>query len=148
LLNSRFQRAPEEPIPRKRANQNCPPSLFEPALRGIAENTVITAVACNTGVSPEELAGLRKGGTVAFARCLAVHVGRQFAKISIRRMARHLHRDDSSFSRPLARLEARLATDAELRDLIDRIVRDIRASVPKALPHQSPLPVNAPAGQI
>lgn len=93
------------------------------------------------------MAGLRKGGTIAFARCLAVHIGRQFAKISIRRMARCLHRDDSSFSRPLSRLETRLVNDADLRGRIEQIVRDIREKEPKPFLNRAPLQADAPAGQ-
>ena len=79
-----------------------------------------------TGLSPEVMAGPRKGGSIAFARCLAVYIGRYLGRISKRRMARHLHRDDSAFVRPMARLDTRLATDEELRNLIDRIVQEIR----------------------
>ncbi len=105
---------------------------LEPPLRGLTEQRVIEVVARMTGLSPEVMAGPRKGGSIAFARCLAVYIGRYLGRISTRRMARHLHRDDSSFVRPIARLETRLATDRDLRDLIDRIAREISKTTPAA----------------
>jgi hypothetical protein len=49
----------------------------------------------------------------------------RLGRISVRRVARRLGRDDSSFVRPIARLERSLDSDAALRDQVDRIIRDL-----------------------
>jgi putative transposase len=99
---------------------------LDPPLRGLTEDHVIDVVARLTGFTRKEIAGPRKGGSVARARALAVYVARRMGRISTRRMARRLQRDDSSFVRPVAGLEERLATDPGLRRQIDRIVQEIR----------------------
>jgi len=99
----------------------------DPPIPGLTEDRVLEAVAHETGLSPENLVGPARGGEVAFARCLAAYVGRRFGRISVRRMARRLRRDDSSFTRPLARLEARLSSDEALIRRVDRIVRRLKS---------------------
>ncbi len=111
---------------------------LDPPILGLTEDRVLEAVAHETGISAAALAGPGRGGEVAFARCLAAYVGRRFGRISVRRMARRLHRDDSSFTRPLARLEARLASDEALIRQLDRLVRHLRSAHPAdALPANS-----------
>jgi hypothetical protein len=101
---------------------------LEPAIRGLTEERVLDAVALDTGVSLAGLTGPRRGGEVASARCLAVYLGRRFGNISVRRMARRLRRDDSTFTRPLARFEADLANDNALRDQVDRLLRLLKSA--------------------
>ena len=105
---------------------------LEPLLRGVSEERLIEVVARSTGLTKEDLTGPRKGGSIAFARSVAAYLGRRFARISTRRLARRLHRDDSSFARPIARLEKRLETDSSLREQIGRIVAELQSSSPEA----------------
>jgi REP element-mobilizing transposase RayT len=100
---------------------------LEPLLRGVSEERLIEVVAQSTGLAKEDLAGPQKGGAIAFARCVAAYLGRRFARISTRRLARRLHRDDSSFARPIARLEKRLETDLPLREQIGRMVAELQS---------------------
>jgi len=95
-------------------------------LVGATETRILEAVAIGLDVPFAELAGPRKGGRVALARCLAAYMARRFAGISVRRLARHLHRDDSSFVRPLAKLERQLELDPALRDQVERILTTLR----------------------
>jgi REP-associated tyrosine transposase len=104
-------------------------------LRGIDVDDILAAVARDSGVSLAELAGPRPGGHLAAARCRAAYVASRFARIPIRRVARRLGRDDSSFSRPLDLLQHRLDTDLELRARIDRLVESLRT--PPPLPRES-----------
>lgn len=104
---------------------------LEPPLHCLTEDRVLEAVARETGIPLSDLTGPRKGGEIALARCLAAYLARRLGRISVRRIARRLHRDDSSFVRPLARLERRLETDAALRDHVDRIIRSLRTRGPK-----------------
>ena len=104
---------------------------LEPLLRGVSEDRLIEVVARSTGLAKEDLTGPQKGGAIAFARCITAYLGRRFARISTRRLARRLHRDDSSFARPIARLEKRLETDGPLRDQIGRIVAELQSGSPE-----------------
>ncbi len=51
-------------------------------------------------------------------------------KASVRTMARRLGRDDSSFVRPIARLEASLESDPTLRQRVDRIIHHLAGATP------------------
>ena len=95
-------------------------------LRGIDVDDVLAAVARDCGVSLADLTGSRPGGEIAAARCRAAYVANRFARIPIRRVARRLGRDDSTFSRPLDRLQRRLDADPDLRARIDRLVEALR----------------------
>lgn len=99
---------------------------LDPPLRGLTEIRILEAVAAEMGATCGELTGSRQGGRTAFARCLAAYVARKYAGIPVRRVARRLHRDDSSFVRPLARLERRLQLEPALRDQVDRILKTLR----------------------
>jgi len=101
---------------------------LEPPLRGISEDLLIEVVARTSGLTKEDLTGPRQGGSIAFARCLAAYVARRASRISMRRLARRFHRDDSAFARPIAKLEKRLETDGPLRAQIDRIIAELQAS--------------------
>jgi len=100
----------------------------EPPIRGLTEDRVLRAVALDTGLAVQDLVGPRRGGSVASARCLAAYLARRLGHISVRRMARRLGRDDSGFTRPLARLEARLGTDDFLRNQIDRLTQRLKSA--------------------
>jgi hypothetical protein len=103
----------------------------EAPLRGLSEDRLIEVVARMTGMTKEDLTGAQKGGSVAFARCLAAYVGRRLCGISTRRLARRFQRDDSSFVRPMANLEKRLHTDGHLRDQLGQIVHELRSGSPR-----------------
>jgi REP element-mobilizing transposase RayT len=79
-------------------------------------------VARESGLTIEDLRGRRCGGEVAAARCRAVYLARHLCRIPIRRLAIRLGRDDSSFARPLARLESQLQTDERLRVRLRRLI--------------------------
>ena len=101
---------------------------LEPSLRGLSEDRLIEVVARSRGLTKAEMIGPQQGGSIAFARCVAVYVARQTTQISARRLAGRFHRDDSAFVRPMARLEKRLESDGRLRDQIDNIITELRAS--------------------
>ncbi len=98
-------------------------------LLGLTESRILEVVAAEMGVPLGELTGPRKGGRIAFTRCLAAYIARRFARISVRCVARRLNRDDSSFVRPLTTLESRLELEPALRDQVDRIIRTLRNRV-------------------
>lgn len=101
---------------------------LEQPLRGLSEDRLIEVVARTRGLTKEDLTGPQQGGSIAFARCLAAYVARRASRISMRRLALRFRRDDSAFVRPIAKLERRLETDGPLRDQIDRIITELRAS--------------------
>jgi chromosomal replication initiation ATPase DnaA len=96
-------------------------------LRGIDLDDILAAVARDCGASLAELTGPRPGGDLAAARCRVAYVANRYARIPIRRVARRFGRDDSSFSRPLDRLQRRLDADPDLRTRIDRLVDALRS---------------------
>ena len=79
-------------------------------------------VARESGLTIEDLCGRSCGGEVAAARCRAVYLARHFCRVPIRRLAIRLGRDDSSFARPLARLERQLQNDEGLRARLRRLI--------------------------
>jgi len=87
---------------------------------------LLDAVARDAGLSSRELAGRRRGVELAEARCVAAYIGSRFGGLSVRRVARQLGRDDSTFARSLAGLERRLDSDASFRARLDRIVESLR----------------------
>lgn len=97
-----------------------------PPLLNLTEDKVVDAVAKEVGLSTEELAGPRKGGQFTRARWLAAYLASRLGGIPVRRIARRLKRDDSSFVRPLARFEQSLETDPVLRAHLDRILTSLR----------------------
>ncbi len=113
-------------------------SETEPPLRGFTLDRLLEVVARDCGLTVGELAGPRRGGEIAAARCLAAYLARRLAGISVRRLARRLRRDDSSFVRPLAQLETRLGTDSGLRDRIERLVTILRQPALTYLPVPEP----------
>jgi REP element-mobilizing transposase RayT len=101
---------------------------LQPPLRGVSEDRLIEVVARARGLTKADLIGPQQGGSIAFARCLAAHIARGATRFSMRRLARRFGRVDSAFVRPIAKLEKRLEADAPLRDEIDRIIAELRAS--------------------
>jgi hypothetical protein len=65
---------------------------------------------------------------IAAARCRAAYLARRLFLIPVRRVAMRLGRDDSSFARPLARLESRLPLDHALQTRIERLTRLLRTA--------------------
>ena len=98
---------------------------LDPPIPGLTEDRILEATARATEISVADLLGPQRGGDVARARCLAAYLARRLGRVSVRRVARRLGRDDSSFVRPIARLERSLDTDPALRGQIDRIIRDL-----------------------
>jgi len=96
------------------------------AIKGVTPDSILEAISAETGFSLTELTSRTRGGDVAFARCLAAYAGSRFAGLSVRRIARCLGRNDSSFVRPVARLEIRLVHDGALRDCVARIAARLR----------------------
>jgi putative transposase len=101
-----------------------------PAIPGLTVERVLDVVARHTGISVGALSGPRRGGDVSRSRALAAYLARRLGRISVRTMARRLGRDDSSFVRPIARLEAGLESDPALRHQLDRIIRDLTCPTP------------------
>jgi putative transposase len=96
------------------------------SIKGVTPDKLLDAVSDETGISLSELASRSRGGDVAFARCLAAYAGSRFGGLSVRCIARRLGRNDSSFVRPVARLERRLDHDGALRDCVARIAARLR----------------------
>jgi REP element-mobilizing transposase RayT len=99
----------------------------KPAL-GLSVERLLEIVARETGIPVAVLYGPRRYRAAAAARCLAAHLARDVCGIPIRRLARRLGRDDSAFSRPLARLEATLTADPAFARRVERLVRTVRAA--------------------
>ena len=82
-----------------------------------------------------DLQGRKRGGEIAAARCRAAYLARQLFRIPVRRVALRLGRDDSSFARPLAKLQCRLPFDQALQARIQRLtllLRTAAAATPKS----------------
>jgi REP element-mobilizing transposase RayT len=98
----------------------------EPPPAALDLDTILQIVARDAGIPVAMMTGARRGRVAAAARCLAAYLARRVCRIPVRRVARHLGRDDSAFARPLVRLELRLATDPDLRTRIDRLITRLR----------------------
>ena len=85
-------------------------------------------VARETLVPIAVLTGPSRARAAAQARLFAAHLARAVCRIPVRQVARLFGRDDSVFSRPLARLESRLVTDPELRRRLEVLARRLRLS--------------------
>ena len=77
-----------------------------------------------------------RGGDLAVARCQAVYIARLVCGASARHVALRLGRDDSSFVRPLAELEHRLARDPALHAHIIRLVESLNPLSHPPTPNQ------------
>ena len=100
----------------------------EPTLRGMDVDRLLEIVARDSGLTVAALRGSRCGGEVAAARCRAAYLARRYCGIPVRRLARNLGRDDSAFTRPLAKLEANLQLDHGLQHRIRRLLRTLAQS--------------------
>jgi len=92
-----------------------------PNLRQIRLDDLLEIVARECGLTLTDLTGRGRGGEIADARCRAAHLARRLFRIPVRRVALRLHRDDSSFARPLTRLESQLERDDALRVRMERL---------------------------
>lgn len=110
------------------------PAEPDPVVSEIPLDRLLETVARDGGLTLEDLRGRQRGGEIAAARCRAAYLARRLFRIPVRRVAMRLGRDDSSFARPLARLESRLPLDHALQTRIDRLTRLLRtaAASPKS----------------
>ncbi len=99
------------------------PAEPDPAVGQIRLDDLLETVARDGGLTLEDLRGRQRGGEIAAARCRAAYLARRLFRIPVRRVALRLGRDDSSFARPLSRLESRLEVEPALRTQIDRLAR-------------------------
>ena len=106
----------------------CPTGEPRRPIPGLSIERLLEEVARDAGMPVDTLKGRGRGGAVAAARCVAAYLGSRFGGLSVRRIARHLGRDDSSFVRPLAKLERHLRSDAALRTRLDQIVQNLTTS--------------------
>ena len=100
--------------------------VLEPKMRGLTEGRVASAVARVLGVELSEARGRSRDRRLGQARWIAGYLGRQLGGISLARMARYCHRDESTFVRGVASLEVRVQTDRAARRLLASIVRQLR----------------------
>ena len=116
---------PREAVEREAASARVaqvePSAAYDPTRRQIRLDELLEIVASECGLSLADLLGRARGGEVADARCRAVYLARRLFRIPIRRLALRLRRDDSSFARPLARLENRLEHDPALQARMQRL---------------------------
>jgi REP element-mobilizing transposase RayT len=103
-----------------------------PTVRGIGLDSILATVARDCGLTVEQLEGRQRGGEFAAARCRAAYLARHVCRIPLSRLAIRLHRDDSSFARPLASLESRLETDQALRRRIQSLIQSLQTPTPKS----------------
>jgi REP element-mobilizing transposase RayT len=80
---------------------------LDPVVRAISIERLLEIVAKDSGLTPGQLRGSRRGGEFAEARCRAAYLARQLFSIPLRRIALYLNRDDSVFASPVVRLESR-----------------------------------------
>ena len=104
------------------------PEDTDPIVREIRLDDLLEIVARECGLTLEDLRSRLRGGEVADARCRAAHLARRLFRIPVRRLALRLGRDDSSFARPLARLETRLERDFALQIRMRRLAATLRAA--------------------
>jgi len=99
------------------------PAAPDRAIGQIPLDDLLETVARDCGLTLEDLRGRQRGGEIAAARCRAAYLARRLFGIPVSRVALCLGRDDSSFARPLSRLESRLELEPALRTRIDRLAR-------------------------
>jgi REP element-mobilizing transposase RayT len=103
----------------------------EPRLRGLSEGRVAFEVARSESVGVEELRGSGRRRKLSEARAVAGYLGKRLAGISLARMARYFHRDESTLVREVNYLEQRLMADARARRRLAAIVKQLRAKPPR-----------------
>jgi putative transposase len=103
---------------------------LEPRLRGLSEGRVAGAVASVMGLELSEMRSRGRERELAEARWKAGYLGRQLGGIPLARMARYLHRDESTLVKGVAGLDQRLAVDPTVRRSLGAIGRQIRHHKP------------------
>jgi hypothetical protein len=98
--------------------------------KGASETVVVAAISQATGVGVEAMLGRSRDRAVVDARTLAAYVGKRYAGVSLYRTARHLGREDSCLSRPVALLEQRLEKEPMFRRQIERLISRLRRITP------------------
>ena len=111
----------------------CGPTAPRPRPRADRLEEVIDAVARDGGFTTADLRSGCRDGELAATRCRAIYVARLLCGVSARRVALIFGRDDSTFVRPLARLERLLETDSAVRSRVDRLLQAL-ASPPDPIP--------------
>jgi putative transposase len=101
-------------------------------LRGMGLDLLLELVSSECGLTVGDLASRQRGGEVAAARCRLAYLARHICRVPLSQVARRLGRDDSSFARPLARLEDALPTDPLLRRRIQRLANSLRRRLAKS----------------
>ena len=108
----------------------------DPVVSEIPLDDLLETVARDGGLTLEDLRGRQRGGEIAAARCRAAYLARRLFRIPVRRVALRLGRDDSSFARPLAKLESRLELDPALQTRIERLTRLLRTAATPQIRNQ------------
>jgi putative transposase len=101
---------------------------LEPRLRGLSERKVVEAVARALDLEVSEVRGRHKNHRLAEARWIAGYLGRQLGAISLARMGRYFHRDESTLVKGVACFEEKLKEDRPARGRLSAIVRQIRST--------------------
>jgi putative transposase len=95
-------------------------------LKGLSVESVVSAVAGATGIAVGTIRGRTRHVRLSSARSIAGYVGKDFASISLRRMARYLGRDDSYLSRLVSLLERRMEREPEVRREVESVLARLR----------------------
>jgi REP element-mobilizing transposase RayT len=95
-------------------------------LKGLSEESVVSAVAGATGMAVGTIRGRTRHVRLSSARSIAGYVGKDFASISLRRMARYLGRDDSYLCRQVSLLEGRMEREPEVRREVESVLARLR----------------------
>lgn len=101
---------------------------LEPRLKGLSERKVVQAVAQALDLEVSEVRGRQKDRRLAEARWIAGYLGRQLGAISLARMGRYFHRDESTLVKGVACFEQKLKKDRPAHRRLAAIVKQIRAS--------------------
>lgn len=101
---------------------------IEPPLRGLSESRVVGAVARALDLGVEELRGPARHRKLSQGRAIAAHLGKRHGGISLARMARYFHRDESTIVREVGLLEKRLQEDKQGRRGLAEMVKQLRIS--------------------
>jgi hypothetical protein len=101
---------------------------IQPRLRGLSEGRLAVAVAAALKLRVEDLRGPGRTRNLSEARAMSGYLGKRLGGISWSRMARYFHRDGSTLTRDVGRLEQGLAKDPVKRRRLTRIAKALRPS--------------------
>lgn len=87
--------------------------------------TISTYVACNLGVSHEQLMSRARHQRIAFCRQVAVYVCRSVSGASFPALGAHFHRNHSTIHHAFKLIDKRVRTDVAFRREIEKIQRDL-----------------------